>query len=149
MIISTKSDDIPVVTEQRQADTIRFAIADGVFRNIVVNPIGYGLGSVTMPRSKVKIGAHSTIIEIIWAAGIFGVIWLPFFAVCLFRAFAKHDRNLILYSQSIKYSILSSFLHSLVHSNWNTGLLWVLFAITVQLQERHQPTRDGDSPDIQ
>lgn len=147
--IFNPSDDLPAAIEQRQADTIRIAIADGVFRNIAANPIGYGLGSVTMIQSKVRIGAHSTIIEIIWAAGIFGLIWLPFFTICLFMAFAKHGKNLTLYSKSIKYAILASFLHSLVHSNWNNGLLWALFAITVQLQEHHGPTNHNNSPEIQ
>jgi hypothetical protein len=147
--IFTKGDDVPASTEQRQADAIRFAIANGVFRNIAENPIGYGLGSIKMARSNVRIGAHSTIIEIIWAAGIFGLAWLPFFAVCIFRAFAKHDKNLILYSQCIKYAMLASFLHSLLHSNWNNGLLWALFALTVQLKENHGPDSPGDSRDIQ
>ena len=146
--IFAPGDDLSAAIEQRQADTIRFVIAYGVFKNIAANPIGYGLGSVTMAQSKVRIGAHSTIIEIIWAAGIFGLIWLPFFIVRLFRAFAKHGRNLTLYSQSIKYAMLASFLHSLVHSNWNNGLLWALFAITVQLQEHHRSTSPGDSLDI-
>lgn len=116
---------------QRNADMKRVTIAKETIKMVVANPFGYGLTNIEKLLDEEKVGIHTNIIQIIWAAGFFGFLWIPFFAICLIYTFRKAHLLHVLHCDSIKYGLFAWFLISLVHVNWGTGTIWALFGILV------------------
>jgi len=117
--------------KQRNADMNRIIIAKETIKRIVSNPFGYGLTNIEASFYGKKVGIHTIFIQIIWAIGFFGFLWIPFFVVCLVYTFRKAHLSNALHSESIKYGLWAWFLISLVHVNWATGMVWALFGVLI------------------
>lgn len=117
--------------KQRNADLMKIAIAKETIKTIAYNPFGYGLTNIEVFSNGKKVGIHTNFIQIIWATGFFGFLWIPFFAACLVYTFRKAHSSNVLHYESIKYGLWAWFLISLVHVNWSTGIIWALFGVLV------------------
>jgi hypothetical protein len=116
---------------QRKADLRRIEIAKETTKDIVTHPFGHGLTSIETTVSEQKIGAHNNITQIIWATGFFGILWIPFFVLCLIQTFRKANLSHLSPYKGIKYGLFAWFLISFVHVNWATGIMWALLGIFV------------------
>jgi hypothetical protein len=117
--------------KQRKADLRRIEIAKETTKDIATHPFGHGLTSIETTVSEQKIGAHNNITQIIWATGFFGILWIPFFVLCLIQTFRKANLSHHSPYKGIKYGLFAWFLISLVHVNWATGIMWALLGIFV------------------
>lgn len=117
--------------KQRNADINRIVIAKETFKTITSHPFGYGLTNIEASSNGKKFGIHTIFIQIIWATGFFGFLWIPFFVACLVYTFRKAHLSNMLHCESIKYGLWAWFLISLVHVNWATGMVWALFGVLI------------------
>jgi len=117
--------------KQRNADMNRIVIAKETFKTIATHPFGYGLTNIEKLLNGKNTGIHTTFIQVIWATGFFGILWIPFFVACLVYTFRKAHMSNMLHCESIKYGLWAWFLISLVHVNWATGIVWALFGVLI------------------
>lgn len=117
--------------KQRNSDLMKITIAKDTIKMIASHPFGYGLTNIEAFSSGRKSGIHTIFIQIIWATGFFGFLWIPFFVACLFYTFRKAHLSNALHCESIKYGLWAWFLISLVHVNWATGMVWALLGIFI------------------
>jgi hypothetical protein len=112
------------------SDYVRVALAEAVFRSLLDNPMGNGLTLVQLTSRAMSV--HNIFVQVVWAAGVFGILWLvAFFAALYFRiaSFKVRPRHPA-YDASL-WALGAWLLHGMTHNSLQTGLAWILLGVAI------------------
>lgn len=119
--------------------------------SIAESPLGNGFTRIPLPGGALS-NAHNVITAIIWAVGIFSLIWLPVFTFALFVAFSGRlgarlgPAPLSVESDAVSCALLAWLLNGMTHNIMFTGLAWVLFGVALSI--RHFRSSAAASPGV-
>ncbi len=121
--------------EVRQTDYGRIVLFKVALTNLLSDPIGNGFTKIPLPGGIVK-DSHNIVTEIVWSAGVLGVLFLIIFASLLYKRMARVKRRSVvlqhsIYLDAIFVGLTSWLLHNMAHNSLNTGLAWIFFGIAL------------------
>jgi hypothetical protein len=123
-----------------ESDYLRVLFLERAMTSMITNPVGNGYSYVTGTKGyPYNMDPHGNITQIIWAGGVFGLCWLPVFAVAAayrFRVFFLR-RNLANaanpYGIAITAALLGWAINGLAHTTLDTGVAWLFFGVLAHL----------------
>jgi len=112
------------------SDYMRVALAREVFGSLLRNPMGNGLTTIAIGGAERSV--HNIFVQIVWAAGLFGILWLVAFPAALYRrisSFRVRPRHPA-YDASL-WALGAWLLHGMTHNSLQTGLAWILLGVVI------------------
>lgn len=112
-----------------ESDGVRnYVLKQIVTKEIVENPFGQGFNDFYLDGRLEPISVHSNLNYILYSSGVFGIIWLIFFLIQVYKVSLKikSEEHII-----IKYSLFSWVLYSLTHMVLSTFLAWLLLGLLI------------------
>jgi hypothetical protein len=125
--------------ETAESDRIRIILFQYAIRSLATNPVGNGYTLLTGLAGHPDADAHNIITQLIWAAGLFGIGWLVYFATALAGALrvTLATRNLsdpiARYAVVMASGLLGWFLCGMSHQILGTGMAWLLLGILIKV----------------
>lgn len=109
------------------SDNVRtYALKQIITEEIFENPFGQGFNDFYLNGTLEPISVHSNINYIFYIAGVFGIFWLSFFLIKLYKSSQQaHNIEQVI----IKYSLFTWALYSMTHMTINTFLAWLLLGL--------------------
>ena len=106
-------------------------------KSIYDSPFGHGLGLMYTYEYGYH-DPHNIFSAIIWAGGIFGLIWvlcvIPVGRKYLFYSDSTND-DLSACANAFKVGILSWVLNNMTHNSLNMGAFWLILGIQIYLRD--------------
>ena len=129
-------------TYQQESDAIRFVLLWHSLTSMLSNPFGHGYSLLHGVTGRVDELAdpHGMLTQVIWGAGLFGLVWIFYMlrlglkeTVKLVRldSYQTSTNSLAL---SILGGLLSFFLTGLAHTLISTGIAWLLLGALLRLK---------------
>jgi len=125
-----------------ESDRLRLVFINHVLSSLPANPIGHGYTMLSGVSGFDRIDPHNILAQIIWAAGVFGLLWICIFGAIVIhevRAVFANPRSLNSTSQVgvvIAGGLIGWFLCGMAHNIIATGISWLLFGLLLRLSAR-------------
>jgi len=120
-----------------ESDRMRIDLFIASLKSMSSKPLGNGLSLVRLP-SGLWMNAHNVITTIIWAAGVFSLVWLPIFAATVFSYFGRgltsryRTANLMsVEHDAVVCGLFTWLANGMTHNSLQTGLAWLLFGVLI------------------
>ena len=120
-----------------ESDHLRIDLFIAAIKAMGSTPLGHGFSLVKLP-SGITMDAHNVVTAIIWAAGVFSLVWLPIFAATVYGYFGprlsvrRGSRPPIPIEYDAVACALFSWLASgMTHNIMQTGVAWLLFGVLI------------------
>ncbi len=121
----------------RESDHLRIDLFLAALESLGSKPLGNGFSLVELPGG-VWMSAHNVVTAIIWAAGVFSLVWLPLFAATVFSYFMpglsrrREVRKLVTVEHDAVVCGLFAWLaNGMTHNSIQTGLAWLFFGVLI------------------
>lgn len=132
-----------------ESDALRFELFKHSFASIFYNPIGHGYSLISdlSQFDDGLIDPHNIITQIIWGAGLVGIIWLIYFAWNFFQLttpiiFYKKRHNSSNKEIFVLIGTLASFfVIGMMHTVISTGMVWIFFGCFLQVARKYFITK--------
>lgn len=127
------------------SDALRFELFKHSFVAILNNPIGHGYSLISdLPDfDNGLIDPHNIVTQIIWGAGIMGVIWVIYFAFKIFRLTAPiiFYKNRQINKHKVVFVFIgvlaSFFVIGMMHTVISTGMVWIFFGCFLRVSKQY------------
>ena len=120
-----------------ESDYLRIDLFIAAMRSMGSKPLGNGFSMVRLP-SGIWLNAHNVVTAIIWAAGIFSLVWLPIFAATVFSYFRGTPsrrggvrRPSSVENDAVMCGLFTWLANGMTHNSLQTGLAWLLFGVLI------------------
>ena len=123
-----------------ESDSFRLVLFEHALTSIIENPFGHGFSNLSgVPDFDHDVDPHSTYSQILWSAGLFGLIWLSimvtrgarsFLTFVMLRASRTH-RSAV--SLAIVGGMVAFLIFNLSHAPVGTGIAWILLGVMLRL----------------
>jgi hypothetical protein len=120
-----------------ESDHLRIDLFLAALKSMGSKPLGNGLSLVSLPDG-IWLNAHNIVTAIIWAAGVFSLVWLPIFAATVFSYFGRglsnrqRARNLMsVEHDAVVCGLFAWLANGMTHNSIQTGLAWLLFGVLI------------------
>jgi hypothetical protein len=121
----------------RDSDHLRVDLFLSAMQSMGSNPLGNGFSLVKLPGG-IWMNAHNVVTAIIWAAGIFSLVWLPIFAATVFSYFGagrasrrRVSRPISVEHDAVVCGLFTWLANGMTHNSLQTGLAWLLFGVLI------------------
>jgi hypothetical protein len=131
-----------------ESDKLRLVFFERTITALASNPIGHGYTMLNGIPGFERIDPHNMLSQIVWAAGLFGLLWIVYFGRLVFRRCKPvFDREssadpVYQYGIAIGGGLLGWFFCGMAHTIIATGVSWLLFGILLRItrvtRSRHQ-----------
>ncbi len=132
-----------------ESDYLRVDLFIAAIRSLGSKPLGNGFSMIRLP-SGIWLNAHNVVTAIIWAAGVFSLVWLPIFAATVFSYFrgTQSRRRGVRGPSSVEHDavicgLFTWLANGMTHNSLQTGLAWLLFGVLIS--DRYSGA--GSAPD--
>jgi O-antigen ligase len=132
-----------------ESDALRFELFKHSFASILNNPIGHGYSLISdlSEFDNGLIDPHNIITQIIWGAGLVGIIWLIYFTWNIFQL----TTPIIFYNKRqssdnkeifvLIGALASFFVIGMMHTVISTGMVWIFFGCFLQIAGKYFKTK--------
>ena len=119
-----------------ESDYHRLETLYRALESLVERPIGNGFTLIPLPGG-LEYQAHNVIVSIVWALGIFSLVWLPGFAVTLYRRLRLPSgiRSTV-EEEAVKWALLAWLINGMAHSQFFAGIAWIMFGAAIACQNQ-------------
>jgi hypothetical protein len=120
-----------------ESDYLRVDLFIAALRSMGSNPLGNGFSLIWLPGG-IWMNAHNVVTAIIWAAGVFSLVWLPIFAATVFSYFSSSlsrrrgvHRPISVEHDAVICGLFTWLANGMTHNSLQTGLAWLLFGVLI------------------
>jgi hypothetical protein len=120
-----------------ESDHLRIDLFVAAMRSMGSNPLGNGFSLIELPGG-IWMDPHNVVTAIIWAAGVFSLIWLPIFAATVFSYFSGSliRRGPVRIPTSVEHDavvcgLFTWLANGMTHNTLQTGLAWLFFGVLI------------------
>jgi hypothetical protein len=139
---------IGLADETWSSDKYRVDLFVAAIRSITENPLGNGFTKIPLSYG-LTMNPHNVVTAIIWATGIFSVIWLPLFAAAVYLSLSgllenRSDRApLRVESDALTFALFAWLVGGMTHNILFTGLAWIVFGLMLSIRHFRDPEQAG------
>lgn len=133
-------------TSLEDSDALRFELFKHSLSSLLNNPFGngYGLISDLKDFDNGLIDPHNIITQIIWGAGIVGIIWIIYYAIefisfsipLFSKRILQNNPSKIVYV--IFGALASFFIIGMMHTVISTGIAWIFFGSYLHIAKNNK-----------
>lgn len=121
--------------ETQESDKLRGVLFLYALESLAENPVGNGYTELTGFGDGDLADPHNNITQVIWAAGLLGIVWLIWFIpkiiknALILQGKRYSGFGIVRYTNAIACGLLSFSLCGMMHTILGTGLAWFLFGL--------------------
>lgn len=120
-----------------ESDRLRIDLFVAALKSMGSKPLGNGFSLVILPTGM-WMNAHNVVTAIIWAAGIFSLVWIPIFSATVFSYFGSglsgtHGTRKLMSVEhdAVMCGLFTWLANGMTHNSLQTGLAWLLFGVLI------------------
>lgn len=136
------------------SDNMRLVFADHALSSLLENPLGHGYSLLAnVPGFEgILVDPHNMFTQVIWGAGVFGLLWLLYMVsrgviqgAKLLRGGQMTQTPLYWLTLAIFGALIAFGLFNMMHNSISTGVAWLLFGALLKLEKLLRFRRKNDS----